>query len=119
MKVQWQVSRHITGLINLVLVELELVLVVLLQRRADQFLQLRIVKGLPPRQVGERCALRFRRLRLGGGAERRWDLHIGAMVFRPHGAGRDQERCAHNEAYEQRFTHVTPLLLATVGGKQR
>src|SRR6266513_665206 len=67
----------------------ELQIVVLLERCADEFLQLRVLEDLPPRKIGI-----GRRLSLPLGVfaqitEGRWRLNDGPMVVRPHAASSD------------------------------
>ncbi len=71
----------------------QLQIVVLLQCRPDEFLQLRIVEDLPPGQIGNRCGLRFRLLRIFRAVKDGWGLHGRPVIVRSDRTAREHERC--------------------------
>src|SRR5229473_5587772 len=75
----------------------ELQIIVLLERCADEFLQLRVLEDLPPRKIGigRRLSLDlgvFAQITVG-----RWRLNDGSMVVRTDLASRDYTRGQHSD----------------------
>src|ERR1700679_3131394 len=91
----------------------QLHIVILLQRRSDQFLQLRIVEHLPPGQIGERDGLWLCLLRWIGAAESRGWLHGRPMIVGSdrtageHGGRHEKDPCGScAESVSESITHL-------------